>query len=211
MCLITEGISQDSCEVYTVGGNNRVWLINKSQVEKIFYNTDGSIADIVLKETAPSSGIWRVMYPVKVADNTAGGNSELVIGTGKHLLHRLVGTIPLVTQEALNLASEIGLGNFFALVETKTVSEWPDFRTENKIMFLGGKNGMTAESIAPNLGLAVADGQTIPFAIAGAQTENMAEVRLTYDATGVAPTPTTKGEYTSQAAWIARLLDNSVI
>lgn len=209
MCLITEGIDQDSCETYTVGGNNRVWLINKSQVEKIFYNTDGSVADIVLKNV--SVGVWRVMYPVKVADNTAGGNSELVIGTGKHLLHRLVGTIPLVTQEALNLASEIGLGNFFALVETKTASEWPNFITENKIMFLGGKNGMTAESVAPNLGLAVADGQTIPFAIAGAQTKNMAEVRLTYNAVPVAPTNTTKGEYSSQADWIARLLDSAAI
>lgn len=211
MCLITEGIAQDSCEVYSVGGNNRVWLINKSQVEKIFYNTDGSIADIVLKETAPASGIWRVIYPVKAAAETATANSALVVATGRHFLHRVALTIPLVTQESLNLLKELGLGNFFAIVESKTASEWPNFTNENKFFFVGGKNGMNNPEGDATLGLAVGDGQTIPVAISGAQTEPISEIRLTYAAVQVDPTTTVKGQYPTQEAWITRLLDSSVI
>lgn len=210
-CLITAGVDNASCDSYSVGGNNKLWLFNKAQVEKVMYGANGEITDIVMKETAPSSGIFYKPFQVKSGKESINGQSPLVVnGVNKYFNHTVVFTLTGVTQEKIKFFTELGLSTVFAVEESKVVSDVPNFTTENRYYFIGGTNGMEMTVGDINLGLAAGDGQTMPVTLEGANTAPMAEVRLEYAAIRVDPTlPSTPGEYPSFADWIARLEDTS--
>lgn len=209
-CLITAGNDFGGCDGYSVGGNNKLWLFNKAQVEKVMYGVNGEITDIVMKETAVP-GVFYKPFQVKTGKESLNGQSPLVVaGVNKYFNHIVTFTMVGVTQEKIKLFTELGLSNVFAVEESKVVSNVPNFTTENRYYFLGGTNGMEMTVGDINLGLAVGDGQTMPITLEGSNTEPMAEVRLEYAAVRVNPVlPSTPGEYPSFANWIARLEDTS--
>jgi len=210
-CIITSGVDNASCSVYSVGGNNKIWLFNTAQVEKVMYGTIGEVTEIVMKETAPASGVFYKPFQAKSGKESINGKSPLVIaGPNKYFNHSVSFTLTGVTQEKIKFFTELGLSTVFALEESKVASLVPNFTTENRYYFIGGINGMEMTAGDIDLGLAVGDGQTIPITIEGANTDPMAEVRLEYNATRLAfVLPVTPGEYPSFANWIDRLEDTT--
>lgn len=207
-CEITSGINL-GCSGYTVGGNNRLWLLNKNEILRYFKNADGGVTDIVKKETAVP-GTYYVSFYVDAAIETLGGNSDLVVNGGQRSFqHNVVLTIPSGTQEVLKFISELGLSNVVAIIESKTPNEQTNFTNENKFFVFGLGNGLKLATNSNGLGVVNADLAGSTIVLQSFETTPHSEVELVYDAAGVAPTATTAGEYTTIESWIDRLLDNT--
>ncbi len=206
-CKITAGYAA-GCKGYTVGGANNLYLINKSEIAKLFKNVDGGVIDIVKKETAVV-GVYYTAFQVDFQEGTCGGSSELQ-NDGRNFLHKVILTIPSGTQEVLALIKDLGLSNVVAIIESKTESEEVNFTTENEFHVFGLGNGlkMTVNVNAGGVGEADVSGSTLE--LTSTETSPHSQVQLIYDAANTpAPTVTSYGEYASMADWIAHLLDDT--
>jgi hypothetical protein len=207
-CEITTGINL-GCSGYTVGGNNRLWLLNKNEILRSFKNADGGIEDIIKKETA-APGVYYVSFYVDAAIETLGGNSDLVVNGGQRSFqHNVVLTIPSGTQEVLKFIADLGLSNVVAIIESKNPNEQVNFLNENKFYVFGLGNGLKLATNSNGLGIVNADLAGSTIVLQSFETTPHSEVELTYNAVPVAPTTTTKGQYATIESWIDRLLDNT--
>lgn len=206
-CEITTGIDL-GCAGYTVGGNNRLWLLNKNEILRYFKNADGGIEDIIKKETIVLLTYY-VSFFVDAAIETLGGNSDLVVNGGQRSFqHNVVLTIPSGTQEVLKFITDLGLSNVVAIIESKSPNEQANFTNENKFFVFGLGNGLKLATNSNGLGVVNADLSGSTIVLQSFETSPHAEVELTYNVAPVAPTTTTKGQYATIESWIDRLLNN---
>lgn len=206
-CEVEEGITQE-CG-FAVAGNNRVFLLNRKQVKIIYDPVTHAVKDMVMKETAPSSGIFFVAYEIEANENSIAVNSVFNDGDINNFTHSTSFAVSELSQAVSNFIESALLAKLIVLVETKGEASDPNFTGENKWLVYGAPNGMGGKGGGASENGSTLDTAGSTLTIAGVQPRNYRELRLTYGATLIPPTLTTAGAYPTQEDFLARLINPS--
>jgi len=110
-CLLTSDVAE-LCE-YTIGGINRIWLANKSEITGYVLNPDSSIESITMAAA-------KTFFQFEFSNTTGLATSSLQVNTGqKNWLQTIGMSIPRTEQAIINLIEELGLANIVAIVESR--------------------------------------------------------------------------------------------
>ena len=210
MCNITSG-SDLICK-YSVGGINRLWLMNKSEIDG--YSIDGTtlgLTDLVMKATV-NPLVFYTPFEFEFSDETGLATSELTVSNGQRYWSQTIGmSLPVQAQATINMINELGLSNLVAIIEAKSENTGP-FSAENQYFIFGLRNGLKAATISSSFGQANGDYSGFVLTLTGFSTEQHKEILLDNGAY-VAPTITagvvTAGVYPSYAKFIDRLMDDT--
>jgi len=160
-CLITDGLTNESCQ-YLIGGVSNFYIANKQDVVAfVDGNTDG-IYDSVNMGTSGTAKF----YKFETSKNTSSFSTAIVVsGTNKYWSHTADIFVGRNDQDALDIIDKLALGNFVIIVETRM----------GKKYILGMTNGLEATVAELNSGVAEGDSAGIHFTLVGAELGTIAQ------------------------------------
>jgi hypothetical protein len=156
-CLITGGIA-GTCGEYSVGGNTRLILFNKDDLDEssIVYDNAGSDVNAVTDFDLKAG---KVAYEIQAITDSVGTSMDLQNGdnpsSSKFFLQTTTFNVAGAYQEVFNFIKDLGLAKVIALIETKTPATLP--LVGNKWIIAGFTTGLKATAITGGTGTGIND------------------------------------------------------
>ena len=172
-CLITDGL-EGLCGQYTVGGNNRVILLNKAEI--------ASFSTIAVRTNQNALGtlvMWsgKQGYEISARSLSIGETSDLVGGgdaaSAKHFSQVITFTVEGLSQEVSNFIYKLGLANVVAIIVTNESNTAGD---GNRIQIFGLYSGLDMTASPGGTGTAKTDLSGAAITLTGAETYFAKEV-----------------------------------
>lgn len=168
-CLLTSDVAE-LCE-YTIGGINRIWLANKSEITGYVLNPDSSVESITMAAT-------KKFFKFEFSNTTGLATSSLQVNTGqKNWLQTIGMSIPRTEQAIINTIEELGLSNIVAIVESRVAQgAATPFEGENRYFVFGRLNGLKAATIESGFGQAETDYSGYVLTLTSTEVESFKEL-----------------------------------
>lgn len=166
-CLLNAAITR-TCD-FSVGGMPALYLANRSDVLIASFNASGVVTGL----TSPTGGTPN-FYKVEYEPGTGQFTEPLQVGAVRHPKPSVAFTLANINQAKRTQLKQIALGNFTAAPK----------KADGKFYLAGYDcDGLKAETLETNSGLAQTDGDTANVLLSGAALDYAHEISSTLAAT----------------------------
>jgi hypothetical protein len=163
---VVEGLDAD-CGAYSIGGANRLILLNKSQIASYTLETTpgpafGSLKTLVMDSTFQG---YEIAVTTKSLGFTTAANGFDDPASSKNFQHTGTFTLGGTSQAVDNFIHDLGLANVVAVVVS---NEQNNAGTENRILVYGLGSGLNLTAVDGGTGTATTDLSGFVLTLSGA-------------------------------------------